>query len=167
MGRRSSIDDATAERLLAAYERLGSKPKAAAEVGVSWGAASRFFAALPAAAAPVITTTPAVAVTAGVSLWETRAALDANYARLQRLVEVAQGATTTQEIRTYVAVLAEIREHVTTGVKLMQTLIDVNEVRAFQEAVLEAIGEADPATRERIVNRLKERRALGLALREP
>lgn len=171
MGRTPSIDAATGERLLAAYQRLGSQRKAAAEVGVSKDAASRFFATLPTAAAPAMAAQQELVATTGARLWETRSALQDNYDRIQKLLAqldtgiVQQGGewVTLTPIATHVAAIREAREHIRTAVDLGKLLLDIEQVRAFQQAVIEAIGEADPATRERLIAKLRERRAVGLA----
>lgn len=164
MGRSPSIDSETGERLIEAYQRLGSQRAAAAEVGVSVGSAQRFFESLPKAAAPVIAQQQQLVTVAGADLWDTRSALDENYQRLIRLVDIAQGATTSKEIQAYTGVLREIRSHIESGMDLAKLLVDIDEVRTFQQAVIEAIGEADERTKERIIAKLRQRRALGLAL---
>lgn len=176
MGRTPSIDEATGERLLDAYRRLGTKSGAAREIGVSEDAAARFFAGLPKAAAPAIAQQQQIVEKAGASLWETRGALDTNYQRLlilmqqleRGILEEKTGSdgpyTTLTPITTHVAALKEIREHIKTAMELGKLLIDIDEVRKFQQSVIEAIGEADEATQQRIVTKLRERRALGIAL---
>lgn len=176
MGRKPSIDEATGERLLEAYQRLGNKSAAAREIGVSEDAAARFFAGLPKAAAPALASQQQVVERAGASLWDTRSALDQNYSRLLTLMdqldrgilEERQGEggpyTTMTPIAVHVATLKEIREHIKTAMDLGKLLIDIDEVRKFQQAVIEAIGEADADTQQRIIVKLRERRALGLAL---
>lgn len=176
MGRTPSIDEATGERLLEAYRRLGTKSAAAREIGVSEDAASRFFAGLPKAAAPTVAQQQQIVERAGVSLWDTRAALDANYGRLltlmgqleQGILEEKQGTdgpyTTMTPITTHVATLKEIREHIKTAMDLGKLLIDIEEIRKFQQAVLAAIGDADADTQQRIIASLRQQRALGLAV---
>lgn len=169
MGRKSSIDQATGAQLIAAYAATGSKRAAAEQAGVSIGSAMRYFDSLPAAAAPALAT-PATAAAAqlveqaGASLWSTRDALDENYNRLIRLVEVAQAAGSSREIMAYTGVLREIRAHIETGMDLLRLLVDVDEIRAFQTAVLEAIGDADEPTRQRIIEKLRQRRSIALSL---
>ena len=174
MGRKPSIDPETGERLLEAYQRLGSKSAAAREIGVSEDAADRYLSKLPKAAAPVVAQQRQIVERAGASLWDTRGALDENYGRLLALMgqlergilEERTGSdgpyTTMTPIAVHVATLKEIREHIKTSMDLGKLLIDIEEVRKFQTAVLEAIGEADEATRQRIIEKLRERRALGL-----
>jgi hypothetical protein len=176
MGRAPSIDEATGVRLLEAYQRLGTKSAAAREIGVSEDAAGRFFAGLPKAAAPALASQQQIVEKAGASLWDTRTALDDNYSRLLALVaqletgilEERKGSdgpyVTMTPITTHVAALKEVREHIKTSMELAKLLVDVNEVRKFQQAVIEAIGEADAATKQRLLAKLRERHALGLAL---
>jgi hypothetical protein len=56
--------------------------------------------------------------------------------------------------------MAEIRGQLGLQLQIFQTLYDMEAVQKFQEEVLTAIGEADEETRDKIVLRLKERRAL-------
>ena len=88
MGRKSSIDADTGRRLLEAYHRLGSQRAAADEQGVSWGAARRYFASVPQAAAPQVVQQEHLVRTAGGSLFDTRRVLEANHhpARTTRCV---------------------------------------------------------------------------------
>jgi molybdenum-dependent DNA-binding transcriptional regulator ModE len=177
MGRKSSIDEKTGARLLEAYGRLGSKSAAARKIGVSEDAADRYLRDTPKAAAPVVAQQRQVIEVAGASLWDTRQALDENYGRLLGLMarledgilEERQGSdgpyTTMTPIAVHVATLKEIREHIKTAMDLGKLLIDIEEVRKFQQAVLEAIGEADDATRQRIIAKLRQQRALGLISR--
>lgn len=172
MGRKSSIDETTGQRLLEAYQRSGDKRRAAAEVGISESAAYRFFANIGENVTPVIATQRQIVATAGASLWDTRAALDENYGRVLRLVSrLDEGITyvdgeyqTLTPVATLVAALKEIREHIKTSMDLAKLLIAVDEVQKFQQSVIEAIGEADEPTKQRLLAKLRERRALGLAL---
>jgi hypothetical protein len=54
----------------------------------------------------------------------------------------------------------EVRQQLGLQLAISKTLIDLKVVREFQQVVLEAIGEESPATARRIVERLKQRRAL-------
>lgn len=172
MGRKSAIDTATGERLIAARQRLGSARKAALEVGVSIGSAQRFFDSLPKAAAPVIAQQQQIVHAAGASLWDARTALDANYQRAIHLYEQLSAGITQvggeyqalTPVATNVAAIREIREHIKAASDLFKLLLDIEEVRKFQRAVIEAIREADPATAQRIIAKLRERHALGLAV---
>jgi len=168
MGRKSSIDTATGSRLLEAYKRLGSERAAAAEVGVSVGAAQRYFAALDEAAAPVISSPlrTQVITAAGASLWDTRGALEENYARVGRLVATLELSLSSRDqvsapaILAYLAALKENREHIGMSVKLAELLVNLDAIQRFQAAVIEVIGDVDATTRERIISRLAERGAL-------
>lgn len=172
MGRAPSIDETKGAALIEAYRRLGSKRAAAEAAGVSIGSAMRFFESLPEAAAPVVAQQQQLVARAGEGLWDTRQALGENYDRLSTLVKKLEDGIVLQNgewvtmtpVATHVAALREIREHIKTSLDLAKLLIDVDEVRKFQQAVIEAIGEADEPTRQRIVAKLRERRALGLAL---
>lgn len=172
MGRQPSIDEAKGKALIEAYQRLGSIAAAAREVDVSESAARRYLDDMPKAATPIIASQRQIIESAGASLFDTRQALDTNYARLLALYEqLAAGIyqqngenLTLTPVATNVAALREIREHIQSGMKMYQLLISVDETRKFREAVLEAIGEVDESTRQRILAKLQERRSLELAV---
>lgn len=172
MGRTPSIDETTGARLLDAYQRLGTKSAAAREIGVSEDAAARFFAGLPKAAAPALASQQQVVAAAGASLWNTHAAMDANYQRALKLyAQLEQGISiqsgdhvSLTPIATNVAALREIREHIKLYADIAKMLLDIEEVRTFQRAVIEAIRETDPATAQRLIAKLRKQHALGLAL---
>lgn len=171
MGRPPSIDQDRAQLLLSAYQRTGSKAAAAREAGVSESAARRFFDDTPEAAAPSIALQRDMIETVGASLFETRAALEENYARTVRLItQLEAGVTylngeysTLTPLSVLVSALREAREHVQSGMKFYQLLISVDETKAFREAVLEEIRAADEPTYQRIIARLQTRRSLELA----
>jgi len=54
----------------------------------------------------------------------------------------------------------EIRGQLTLQLEIFRTMIDVDAVRSFQLEVLEAIGEAAPDVRDKIIQNLKAHRAL-------
>ncbi|MCX5831169.1 MAG: hypothetical protein NT140_04670 [Deltaproteobacteria bacterium] len=56
--------------------------------------------------------------------------------------------------------MAEIRGQLSLQLDIFKTLYDVEAIAEFQREVLNAIGEADKDVRDRIINRLKERKAL-------
>jgi len=167
VGRKPSIDRAAGAALLAAFARTGNKAAAAREVGVSEQAAKRFLADVPVAAAAVVTTQAAAVEQAGASLFDTRAALEGNYRRVLRLLPPEDAPLSHLDaagVAALTGVHREVRAHVESGMKLLALLVSVDEVRAFQQAVLEEIGEADRATRDRIVGRLQSRHRLAAAL---
>lgn len=56
--------------------------------------------------------------------------------------------------------VGEVRQQLSLQHEITRTLIDLRVVKEFQETVLEVIGEESPETRRRIIERLKQRRAL-------
>ena len=62
-------------------------------------------------------------------------------------------------------VMAEIRGQLRLQLDIFQTLYDMKAVQEFQQEVLSAIGEADKETRNAIINKLNERRALRSAVK--
>jgi len=63
--------------------------------------------------------------------------------------------------------IAEVRKQINLMLDIAKTLHDAKMVQAFQESVLEEIGQADEATRKRILERLDRRKSLVLALDRP
>jgi len=60
--------------------------------------------------------------------------------------------------------MREIRGQLTLQLEVFKTLYDVQAIADFQREVLEAIGETAPDVRDRIIQRLKEGRALRSAV---
>jgi uncharacterized protein YerC len=63
--------------------------------------------------------------------------------------------------------MQEIRGQLSLQLDVFKTLYDLNEVLSFQREVLEVIGDVSKKTRDEIVERLKERRALRSAVEWP
>jgi len=172
MGRKPSISPEQGARLLEAYGRLGNKSAAAREIGVSEDAAARYLAETPKAATPTLASQREIIETAGASLWDTRGALDESYRRILKLADqLKEGVVlvngewqTTVSPAVYVQAIKEIREHIKTSMELGKLLIDIDEVRKFQQTVLAVIGDVDNETKQRIIARLREQHALGLVL---
>ena len=61
-------------------------------------------------------------------------------------------------------VMAEIRGQLRLQLDIFQTLYDMKAVQEFQQEVLNAIGEADKETRNAIINKLNESRAIRTAI---
>lgn len=176
MGRKSSISAETGEALFAAYRRLGSIAAAARDVGVSESAARRYFGDLPKVATPTIASQRQILETAGASLFESTVALEENYRKVQDLiakleagiVEIRESASgeryqTRVSPQVLVAALKEARGYITAATQLLELMISVNEVRRFQQAVLDVMAaELDEPTRQRIIAQLRQRLALGL-----
>jgi molybdenum-dependent DNA-binding transcriptional regulator ModE len=166
MPRKPSIDETIGEALFTAYQRLGTIAGAAREVGVSESAARRYLAETPKAATPIVASQRQILETAGASLFETRAALEQNYQRIlgleQKLNLLDLG--NPKAVEATAKVIREIRGHIESGVKIYELWLSVEAQRQFREAVLEAIAEADESTRARIIAKLRDRRAVGLAL---
>ena len=166
MPRQPSIDPEIGERLTSAYGRLGNLAAAARECGVSESAARRYLKEAPKAATPIIASQQAMIESAGASLFDSAKALEENYRRVldleRKLALLDLGSPKAVEAAT--RLLREIRGHIESGTKIHELWLSVEEQRTFREAVLEAIGEADESTRQRILAKLRERRAVGLAL---
>ncbi len=81
-------------------------------------------------------------------------------------MEVAQEEGTKDRIQLrdqLIKYAAEIRKQMSALLDVAKTLYNAEEVQAFQEIVLKAIEEADPATKEKIIQSLhRARRAMGL-----
>lgn len=64
-----------------------------------------------------------------------------------------------------VRVMAEIRGQLKLQLEIFQTLYDMKSVQEFQDAVLEAIGEASPEVRNAIISKLNNKRSIRQAVR--
>lgn len=95
-----------------------------------------------------------------ISMWDTKAAADENFARVRELLGQKYFADTKTRVRIH----AEIRAHLELGVRVMETLYAIQEQAAFQALVLEILDEFDESARERILDRMRERRALRKAV---
>jgi molybdenum-dependent DNA-binding transcriptional regulator ModE len=167
MGRKPSIDAQRGRQLLDAYQRLGSQNAAARAVGVSHSAASRWLRALPKTAAPLVAQQQDVLAAVVPLLEDARAALAAACTRGERLQQqLEQQLRAAREYpdayaaveRMYLQVLDQARLHAETAAQLSRFLIDIEEVRTVQAAIVAALGEADPPTRERLLARLRTMR---------
>jgi len=172
MGRTPAIDAAMGVKLQEAAQRLGSRRCAAAELGLSIGSVNRYFESLGEVAAPVMSSPAraaqrqAVIITA--DLWDTRRALETNYARALALYEQLEAGLLLEEhsgpngprvsqvpIGVHVAALKEIREHIKVAVSISAQLLSMEAIQRFQAAVIEESGRADEATRDRVVAALQ------------
>jgi hypothetical protein len=66
-----------------------------------------------------------------------------------------------------IKVMAEIRGQLKLQIEIFQTLYDLEAAAEFQHEVLEAIGNAAPDVRERIISNLQEKRAIRAAVQFP
>ena len=62
-------------------------------------------------------------------------------------------------------VMAEIRGQLRLQLDIFSTLYDMQAVKEFQQEVLSAIGEADKETRDAIIDRLNQKRAIRKSIR--
>lgn len=111
------------------------------------------------AAVPVRRERPAV------TLWQVQDAADANYRRCLELLDECD--TPADRVR----VIAEIRQHLTFAAQVLQSARDGHDAEAFMDAVMTALDECDPVTRNSIMMRLSEarderRRSLPLVTQE-
>jgi len=77
--------------------------------------------------------------------------------KAKMFLEEAVGA---KDHETGIKAMREIREQLALQLQIFKTLYDLEAVRDFQTEVLGAIGEVDANTRDRIIQRLKEKSAL-------
>jgi IS30 family transposase len=61
--------------------------------------------------------------------------------------------------------VAEIRKQMSTLLDVSKTLYNAKEVQAFQQIVMNAIGEADPGTKKKIISKLQEERSVRRAIK--
>ena len=70
-----------------------------------------------------------------------------------------------QDKNTALKACGEIRQQLGLQLEIFQTLYDMKAVQEFQTEVLEAIGEASPDVRSRIISKLNQRRAIRAAIK--
>jgi hypothetical protein len=62
---------------------------------------------------------------------------------------------------------AEIRKQMGTLLDVAKTLYNAEESRAFQHIVINAIGEADPDTKKKIISKLQQAQSIGRVIKRP
>ena len=170
MAGKSSITPEQGLALLEAMKEGLSERQAAKATGVSRSAAQRYLASIGPELAPIVSQSARIVEQAGASLFDTRTVLEENYQRVLKLIsqldagiiEVKGEWQTHTPVTTMIAALREVREHAKDSLDALRLLISIDQTAAFQQTVIEAIREADPATAKLIIDKLKERRALGL-----
>jgi hypothetical protein len=93
--------------------------------------------------------------------------VDRNLNAVDQLLNINRKANTLLELvikaedhDTTLKAMREIRGQLELQLEIFKTLYDIQAVADFQREVLTAIGEVDSGVRNRIINRLKEGRAL-------
>jgi hypothetical protein len=115
-------------------------------------------------------TTQTVALERAGTLVEEKLSATARLERVQKVIDEEMG-WAVQEARrdggdraaladVILKLAGEVRQQLGLQLAISKTLIDLKVVREFQQIVLDAIREESPATAQRIVERLKQRRAL-------
>lgn len=105
---------------------------------------------------------PSAASAAAGSMWQARAAAQANYEGLLALLEKGD-----LPVREEVQVRTEIRAHISFGVQSLDALYSVEDAAAFQEEVLRVLDASEPGKRQEILGRLRAVRPLRDAFAEP
>lgn len=157
MGRRSKVEALGLGEAVMALAREGKNFSHIARIldrGLTRKNVQRYLASSKRDIVPV-THQEVVAQQAVASVFNTQQALEQIFGDLNVLLEKIGD----EKARERIACLREMRNCVETGMDILRTLYDVEEVKAFQEEVLQAVGEADAETRERIIRRLQERRS--------
>jgi hypothetical protein len=90
------------------------------------------------------------------SLYDVRDRLQENFRRLETLLRNAE---TGDDPRVLITAAAELRQHIALAEKALDTAIRADAVRAFEDAVLDAIGEASATVRRRVIAHLNQRAA--------
>lgn len=108
-----------------------------------------------------------LSVMKNVSLERAHQVVDRNLNAVDQLLNINRKANTLLELAikaedhdTTLKAMREIRGQLELQLEIFKTLYDLEAVAEFQREVLTAIGEADKDVRERIVQRLKEGKAL-------
>lgn len=106
---------------------------------------------------------PAYINAAVISMWDTRRAAEENYKRSLALYDEALSDPDCS-IGEKARVLGEIRGHIDFGLKALQLLYEVNEMKAFQDEVTAVLEEFAPGVRAKIIKRLSEKRSIRAAV---
>lgn len=93
------------------------------------------------------------------SVFDVRGVFEDGYGKLMGLVD-ALIESEDPDPDVLVRALKAVREYGDSAMKMAEAMYRVEEVKKFQEAVLGVLGEADPALRAKVLDRLKENRAV-------
>ena len=104
---------------------------------------------------PAALSQPKVVQEALASVFDTRAALEENFKGCYALLKDPD--VDALQVRSLVL------KHIEAGLKVVERLYQVSEQQAFQEEVLRVLDECEPGTRQRILERLSQRRAVRAA----
>lgn len=88
------------------------------------------------------------------SMWQARSAAQANYDGLMSLLEKCE------TVREEIQIRAEIRAHIAFGVQSLDALYNAEDAEAFQNEVLQVLDDTEPGSRQKILDRLREKRPL-------
>lgn len=168
MARQQSFSDEQVIELRAA----GASPVAIAQkLGVALSSVTRRIKTLEEragaekASEPVVSMAPEALALAEASLFNTQEAADANY---RIAIAVRGGKLNGRSLyltnRELIRAVAEVRAHVDLGVRVMETLYNVQQVRAFQDEVLGVLDEFEPGARAKVLERLRQKLAVRGAL---
>ncbi len=88
------------------------------------------------------------------TIWDIRERLDENYRRVEALRREFE---TTDDRKLRLAVVTEMRQHIALAEKTLESAARTEAVRAFEEAVLEALAHADATVRQKVMDVLNAR----------
>ena len=98
------------------------------------------------------------------SVWDIRPRLEENFRRVERLLGEMEHES---DAELSLAIAAEARQHIALAERALRAVCRMEEVRAFEDAVLEALDEADAGIRRKVVDRLNARAVDAGLLRPP
>ncbi len=98
------------------------------------------------------------------SVWDVRERLEENFHRVETLLEEMEG---TEDPALRLAAAAEIRQHIALAERALRAVSRAEEVRAFEEAVLEALEAANATVRRKVVDILNARATAAGVLLSP
>ena len=90
--------------------------------------------------------------------------VDLEVDHLQKVIEGTTGAERQALQEQRLRHLVELRKQIGSALEIAQTLYSIDEVKAFQQEVLNAIAEAAPEVRAKILHNLQERRMIRSSL---
>jgi hypothetical protein len=88
------------------------------------------------------------------SIWNIAQRLEENFKRVESILRKLEeeGAPESQ-----IAAAAELRQHIALAEKALSTAVEAHAVEEFQQAVLDALAEAGPLVRKRVIDVLSAR----------
>ena len=90
------------------------------------------------------------------SIWNIAQRLEENFKRVESILAKLESEGTPES---QIAAAAELRQHIALAEKALATAVEVHAVEEFQQTVLDALAEAGPVVRKRVIDALTARQS--------